>query len=371
MADVGAKNSQTETIRKLGSEIRTAMTAIADYEEGVVRLGDTAKDELISTMKKIVRDRKKTLQALEAQYETIAKMPHTEALSEGPRVLVVSIADLGQVASAEAKAWEDYRILKLAYLELSAEYVRMEGEVRDKEHLEEQSRGVGSIESVEATEGDSEVQKLKNNIKDYEDKLREQTSARKKLFNNAYEATIAANRAAKSNLVVPGIGTWTPMPVHIPITTAQVKVKDIPSDVIAASKNIQTGTTSNVAATVPRSMTAIIKVDKTLSSITLCPPQELYVYVKRIEQQKFDIGDIGWFPILRPSLSESSSDLHTEFGYICAKSYPLIIVEKLEDYAGSDHLYIEWKWPKSKTLLYQQPQCPRRRSVVVECCHNA
>jgi hypothetical protein len=36
MADVGAKNSQTETIRKLGSEIRTAMTAIADYEEGVV-----------------------------------------------------------------------------------------------------------------------------------------------------------------------------------------------------------------------------------------------------------------------------------------------------------------------------------------------
>jgi hypothetical protein len=104
MADVGAKNSQTETIRKLGSEIRTAMTAIADYEEGVVRLGDTAKDELISTMKKIVRDRKKTLQALEAQYETIAKTPHTEALSEGPRVLVVSIADLGQVASAEAKA---------------------------------------------------------------------------------------------------------------------------------------------------------------------------------------------------------------------------------------------------------------------------
>jgi hypothetical protein len=76
MADVGAKNSQTETIRKLGSEIRTAMTAIANYEEGVVRLGDTAKDELISTMKKIVRDRKKTLQALEAKYETIAKTRH-------------------------------------------------------------------------------------------------------------------------------------------------------------------------------------------------------------------------------------------------------------------------------------------------------
>jgi hypothetical protein len=166
MADVGAKNSQTETIRKLGPEIRTAMTAIANYEEAIVRLGDTAEDELISTMKKIVRDRKKTLQALEAKYETIAKTRHTEALSEGLRVLVISIADLGQVASAEAKAWEDYRILGLAYLELSDEYICMEGEVRDKEHLEKQSRGVGSIESVEATEGNSKVQKLKGNIKD-------------------------------------------------------------------------------------------------------------------------------------------------------------------------------------------------------------
>lgn len=307
------------------------MTAIANYEEAIVRLGDTAEDELISTMKKIVRDRKKTLQALEAKYETIAKTPHTEALSEGLRVLVISIADLGQVASAEAKAWEDYRILRLAYLELPDEYICMEGEVRDKEHLEKQSRGVGSIESVKATEGDSKVQKLKGNIKDYEDKLREQASARKKLFKNAYEATIVANCAAKSNLVVPGIGTWTPMPAHIPITTAQVKVKDIPSDVLAASKDIQTGTTSNVAATVPRSMTAIIKVDKTLSSITQCPPQEQYVDVKRIEQQEFDIDHIGWSPVLRPSLSESSSDIHTEFGYICAKSYPLIIMEKLDD----------------------------------------
>ena len=45
----------------------------------------------------------------------------------------------------------------------------------------------------------------------------------------------------------------------------------------------------------------------------------------------FSLGDIGWFPVLRPTLRTSSSDIHTQFGYICAKSYPVIIVEKLDD----------------------------------------
>lgn len=117
----------------------------------------------------------------------------------------------------------------------------------------------------------------------------------------------------------------------ITVSTAQVEVADIPPEVKAAAKDFQASAASDVVATVPRSTTATIKVDKTLSSITLCAPKKQYTNVESVEQTEFTIGDIGWFPILRPSLSESSSDIHTEFGYICAKSYPLIVVEMLED----------------------------------------
>ena len=56
-----------------------------------------------------------------------------------------------------------------------------------------------------------------------------------------------------------------------------------------------------------------------------------FVDYESLKPRDFEIGDIGWFPVLRPTLSTSSSDIHTEFGYICAKAYPLIIVEKLDD----------------------------------------
>ncbi|KAG9190116.1 hypothetical protein G6011_08204 [Alternaria panax] len=64
----------------------------------------------------------------------------------------------------------------------------------------------------------------------------------------------------------------------------------------------------------------------------MCLPQRQYTDVKNIDKDKFKIGNIGWFPILRPSLSASPANIHTKFGYICAKAYPVVIFGKFDDF---------------------------------------
>jgi hypothetical protein len=57
----------------------------------------------------------------------------------------------------------------------------------------------------------------------------------------------------------------------------------------------------------------------------------MYKDVQQVSKDQFKLSDIGWFPILRPSLSMSFSDIQTEFGNISAKAYPALIVEIRED----------------------------------------
>ncbi|KAI8939204.1 hypothetical protein NX059_005034 [Plenodomus lindquistii] len=45
----------------------------------------------------------------------------------------------------------------------------------------------------------------------------------------------------------------------------------------------------------------------------------------------YTVGDIAWYPVLRPTFNPSPGDIQTEFGFVCAKFYPVVIVEKLED----------------------------------------
>lgn len=125
--------------------------------------------------------------------------------------------------------------------------------------------------------------------------------------------------------------TTAPAPKIIKVTAAQVNVSDIPSQMNPAARDIQMGTASGVVASRPKIKTAVIELYERLSDLTLCPRLGQYADVKPVRRHSFNIGDIGWFPVLRPSLSVSSSDIHTAFGYICAKSYPLIIVEKLDN----------------------------------------
>jgi hypothetical protein len=217
---------------------------------------------------------------------------------------------------------------------------------------------VGSIESSKPADKDDGSQKLKDVIDDLERMIRQHESEVRLLSMKAYTAMTAANLAAKSNIDVPGIGRWSPIGTNatvttttdsipaptttpttttkpitpcITITTVQVKVADIPSDAKATATGTQDNTTLDVEAIVPRSNTAVMEVDSKLAKLILCPQQKQYANPKRVEPHMFHVGDIGWFPVLRPTVSESSSDIHTTFGYICAKSYPLLIVEKLDD----------------------------------------
>jgi hypothetical protein len=246
--------------------------------------------------------------------------------------------------SAEVKALEDVTTIHLSLVQLTANRAAVEQELQNIKQAKGRTQ-TDPIKSRDAMEDDNEMQDLKSIIEEYAEKIREHESRTTSIYRGAWAAMRAANCAAKSDIEVPGFGRWTPISAPttvttasdvvtaapITVSTAQVKIADIPPEVKAAAKDLQASAASDVVATVSRSTTATIKVDKTLSSITLCAPNKQYANVESVEQTEFAVGDIGWFPILRPSLSESSSDIHTEFGYVCAKSYPLIVVEMLED----------------------------------------
>ncbi|CAN9449959.1 unnamed protein product [Alternaria alternata] len=343
-------------LSELGSRIKRLMILVAEYEQAIARLGDTIEDECMSYIKARCQYYQTKLRADEKRYMTTAGRPHIERVPEDSHVPVVSIPELSQVMSTEAEALGDVTTIGLSLVQLTTNRAALEQELQNIRQAKERMQ-TEPIKSIDAVEDDNEIQDLNNIIEEYGNKIQEHESWIISLRSKALAAIKAANRAAKSDIEMPGIGRWSPIPApgtmtttplsaptiattaptaadttSITVTTAQVEVADIPSEVTTAAKDLQASTTSDVVATVPRSTTATIKVDKTLSSITLCAPKKQYANVESVEQTEFAIGDIGWFPILRPSLSESSSDIHTEFGYICAKSYPLIVVEMLEDF---------------------------------------
>ncbi|CAN9398920.1 unnamed protein product [Alternaria alternata] len=331
-------------LSELWSRIKTQTAEVAEYEQAIARLGGTIDDECMSTIKARRRILQTELEDKQERYKTMANWSLPKCLPEDSSLTVISISALSQAISAEVKALEDVTAIHLSLVQLTANRAGLEKELQNIRRAKERTQ-TEPIDSMDAMEDDNEIKDLESSIEEYADKIQEHESLVISLHQKAWVAMRAANRAAKSDIEVPGFGSWTPISAPttvttasdvvtaapITVSTAQVKVADIPPEVKAAAKDLQASTASDVVATVPRSITATIKVDKTLSSITLCAPQKQYVNVKSVEQTEFAVGDIGWFPVLRPSLSESSSDIHTEFGYICAKSYPLIIVEKLED----------------------------------------
>ncbi|KAH8635475.1 hypothetical protein IG631_10876 [Alternaria alternata] len=344
-----------QELSKLKSKIKTQMIKVAGYEQAIARLGDTIEDKCMSFIKAERQFWQTTLEADEERYETIMGMAHEEFVPEDSHIPVLSIAELSQISSAELEALENATSLRLSLVQLDNNRIGLEQELRNIIQAKERTQ-TRPIKSMNTMEDDNEIRSFKSIIEGYADKIREHGSLLFSLSQKLWVAVEAANRAAKSDIEVPGIGRWSPLPTPrtvtatpmstattattasdvvttepITVSTAQVEVTDMPPGVKAAAKNPQASTVSDVVATVPRSMTTTVKVDKTLLSITLCAPQKQYANVQSVEQTEFAVGDIGWFPILRPSLSESSSDIHTEFGYICAKAYPLIIVEKLED----------------------------------------
>lgn len=50
-----------------------------------------------------------------------------------------------------------------------------------------------------------------------------------------------------------------------------------------------------------------------------------------VNRENFSIGDIGWFPILRPSVCPSFWDIQTQFGYVSGKAYPAVIIDTPKD----------------------------------------
>ena len=348
MAGPAKKRAQIEAERS----IRETLMVVTEYEEAVARLEHTAKGDWLSLMKDYLQSGKAFVQALELEYKTISDKIQAENISKEHRVPVIAIADLSQAASTEAKAWEDLdaHVLKLVRVRREQDCRKHKLQAYEEEKGDTQDC---NIEELAATENGHESQRLKTSIEYYGKVIELSMSEGLLLFQTAYRATETANRAAKSNIEVPGIGTWSPTsastaatiasppaptaipagssPTCITITTAQIKVRDIPPDVKASANDFQEDKSSDATVVAPTSMTAIVKVDQMLSGMTLCAQQKQYRNVNRIEPQMFNLGDIGWFPVLRPTLCTSSSDIHTQFGYICAKSYPVIIVEKLDD----------------------------------------
>ncbi|KAI4634307.1 uncharacterized protein J4E87_001480 [Alternaria ethzedia] len=321
----------------LERDIENKMVVVADYEEAVARLHDTVGDDWNWILDTTLQQGKASLKELEDQYMRIALRHHGRRLHEDSYVPTISISELRRVVYAESGAWDDLVAHLNTWERIDDKRIRLERELRDKQQSKRRS----------------EVREIQDDIRDNTERLEGIELEWQHLLARAYRKMTAANRAAKSHLKEPGFGRWAPVPVPVQVTAtpesasiavatasapttvavtaAQVRVSDIPAQVEAAAINTEMGTASGAVTSSSKTKTAIVKLDERLSSLTLCPRLEQYADVKPVPWNNFSVGDIGWFPVLRPSLSVSSSDIHTEFGYICAKSYPIIIVEYLDD----------------------------------------
>ncbi|KAB2104052.1 hypothetical protein AG0111_0g7249 [Alternaria gaisen] len=283
---------------ELWSMIKTQMTEVAEYEQAIARLGDTIDDECMSTMKARHRILQTELEENGKLFKTMATWSHPRCLPEDSSLTVISITELSQAISAEAKALEDVTTIHLSLVKLTTNRAGLEQELRNIRRAKERAR-TEPINSMDGMEDDNEIQNLDSSIEGYAGKIREHESLIISLHQKASVAMRAANRATKSDIEVYGFGRWTPisapttvttasdvvLAAPITVSTAQVKVADIPPEVKAAAKDLQASTALDVVATVSRSTTATIKVDKTLSSITLCAPQKQYANVKSVEQK--------------------------------------------------------------------------------------
>ncbi|KAG9190115.1 hypothetical protein G6011_08203 [Alternaria panax] len=157
--------------QELKSKIRTQIVLVERYAQAIARLSDTIEDECMSMIKTRHQFWQTRLGADEKQHgPVVTRMLHTERLSEGSCVPVISIAELSQVASAEAKALENMTSLNLAISQLIANRADLEQEIKGK--IEEKGRThVGPVESAEVTREDNEIQELKSSIEEYADMI--------------------------------------------------------------------------------------------------------------------------------------------------------------------------------------------------------
>jgi len=343
----------SKNLLDLEREIESKIIVVADYEEAAARLHDTVGDEWNLILNERLQRGKASLKALEDQYLRIASRHHGRHLLEDSYVPAISVSELTRVTSAERDAWDDLCANIRTWRHIDKRRIRLEEELHQKQRSKERHEQLRSYSRREATMDDQAIEEIQEDIIDNTERIRRCNREYDYLSARAYRKMTAANRAAKSHLTMPGFGRWAPVrapvavavtpesaniavttapaPTNVAVTAAQVRVSDITARVEAAARNTEMGTASGAVASRPKTKTAVVKLDERLSSLTLCPRLEQYADVKPVPQDNFSIGDIGWFPVLRPSLSVSSSDIHTEFGYICAKSYPVIIVEYLDD----------------------------------------
>ncbi|KAH9864653.1 hypothetical protein J1614_010588 [Plenodomus biglobosus] len=142
-----------------------------------------------------------------------------------------------------------------------------------------------------------------------------------------------ATRSAIKQTIVPTIQPSTS------ITAAAAKPSQAPTKVVQNKPLARLKKANNTASTQTD--------DNTQPSVTETPTEyanqllptlpaptdkwhRFFTYIKR-DPSRFELGDIAWYPILRPSNDPSDGDLITKHGRVCAKLYPVILVEKLPD----------------------------------------
>lgn len=268
------------------------MIKLAVYEQIIARPSNTIENECTSIIKAKQQILQATLKANQKRYMNMVVMSPMKHLPQYYHVPAISISELSRFTSTEVKAFEDVTTIHLSLVQLTVNRAALEQEIRNIRSKER--RQTEPVKWTDAVEDANEIQEIKSIIKECGDTMQEHESWIMSLRLNAWVATNAANRAAKSDVEMPRISTRSPSPVPAaiaatplsaptPATTAcdivtlepitiasvQVAVADTPPEVKAAAKDIKARKASNVVATVPKNTTAITKVDKTLSSITL------------------------------------------------------------------------------------------------------
>jgi len=241
--------------------VRRNVVNLAEYEAAVARLSDKGTEAWVSTLKARLQRAKDRLKIRKEkitneEYDTIVTKYYTERLSKHSKPLAITITDLAQIASTEMMAWEKTISPELILGQLKDS----EGD-KKRDLLEKRQLQVRSQTFARNAELESVVEALESDIEAHAHKIKEYGSQVRELRNRAYQATIAMNSAVGSDLKIPGVGKYTPIPAPVTITSAQVKVADIASDLKAAGKDITVDAASTDVVPAPRSVTAVVKLD--------------------------------------------------------------------------------------------------------------
>ncbi|EOA85037.1 hypothetical protein ACJQWK_06839 [Exserohilum turcicum] len=268
---------------------------LGEYEAAVKKLQDTLSKETRSIIQEVVEAKSSKLQEHQIQHTKLVGATTANKVQATDKITpsAISVEDVARIVSNAQTTRGAFVAFEKASTcaQLKLELCNLEEQVSKEEEALVRSGVVGS----DWCKCYEKISNLRAKIQVCAYKLQDDREQATHLIASAYKAMRKAAYISSCNIEIPGLGTWTSMPM--PAT--------VPDKYASASTQI--------------------------SSESLIAVKPRYQSIQKVSQDVFAVGDIGWLPLPRLSLCPSPADIPSSCGAISLKTYPFIIARKLPD----------------------------------------